>query len=56
MSDIEMACIRLRAALNNKSAQERYTTMTNPKYVHPGWVDKRTLFGGNYGKDITNRR
>ena len=56
MSDIEMACIRLTNALNNKSAQERYTTMTNPKYVHPGWVDKRTLFGGNYAKDKPYRR
>lgn len=55
MSDIEMACIRLKDALDNKSAQERYTTMKNSKYVHPGWVDKRALFGGNHGKNLQNK-
>ena len=50
MSDIEMACTqaqwscclaRLTNALSNTSAVKRYTTMTNPKYVHPGWVKLR---------------
>lgn len=55
MSDIEMACIRLTNALNNQSAVARYTTMKNPKYVHPGWVDKKPLFGGTYGKNLQNK-
>lgn len=50
MSNIEMACTqaqwdcclaKLRQALQNKSAQERYTTMMSVKYTHPGWVDPR---------------
>lgn len=50
MSDIEMACIRLTNALNNKSAVNRYTTMMNRTYVHPGWVyyQKRN---SNHGKN-----
>lgn len=41
MSNIEMACIRLKQALQNKSAQERYTTMMSAKYTHPGWVESQ---------------
>ena len=46
MSQIEMACMRLKDMLGNPSAIKRYTTMHDTKYVHPGWVDyqkKHTL-------------
>ena len=56
MSAIEMACIRLTDALKNQSAVIRYTTMMDSKYVHPGWVNKKPLFGGTYGKNKTNKR
>ena len=39
MSQIEMACMRLKDVLGNPSAIKRYTTMHDTKYVHPGWVD-----------------
>jgi hypothetical protein len=39
MSNIEMACTRLKDMLGNPSAVQRYTTMHDTKYVHPGWVD-----------------
>lgn len=39
MSNIEMACTRLKSMLGNPSAIQRYTTMHDTKYVHPGWVD-----------------
>lgn len=46
MSNIEMACAKLKDALGNPSAVQRYTTMHNTKYVHPGWVDyeKKSTF------------
>lgn len=47
MSQIEMACMRLKDMLGNPSAIKRYTTMHDTKYVHPGWV--------NYKKKCTLR-
>lgn len=47
MSQIEMACTRLKDVLGNPSAIQRYITMHDIKYVHPGWVD--------YQKKCTSR-
>ena len=39
MPELIMACAKLKTAMSNKTAVERYTIMTSPKYTHPGWVE-----------------
>lgn len=50
MSQIEMACTqaqwdcclaKLKDMLGNPSAVQRYTTIRDAKYTHPGWVYPR---------------
>lgn len=51
MPELIMACAKLKAAMSNDYAVERYTIMTSPKYTHPGWVEQRikskgAVYGG----------
>lgn len=40
MSTLVMACARLKSALENPFAVERYTIMRAKSYQHPGWVEQ----------------
>ena len=39
MSQLDMACIKLKQLMNNSYAIERYTIMHDSHYSHPGWVE-----------------
>lgn len=39
MSELIMACAKLKTAMSNDYAVERYTIMKSPNYTHPGWVE-----------------
>ena len=39
MPELIMACAKLKAAMSNDCAVERYTIMRSVKYTHPGWVE-----------------
>ena len=39
MPELDMACTKLKAAMKNPYAVERYTIMHAANYMHPGWVD-----------------
>lgn len=41
MPELIMACAKLKTAMSNDYAVERYTIMTSPKYTHPGWVEQQ---------------
>lgn len=56
MPELNMACARLKTAMSNNYAVERYTIMKSPNYTHPGWVEQEAkLKGAVYGrrKDVT---
>jgi len=51
MPELIMACAKLKTAMSNKYAVERYTIMKSPKYTHPGWVEQEAkLKGAVYGR------
>ena len=39
MSELIMACAKLKTAMSNDCAVERYTIMKSSNYTHPGWVE-----------------
>lgn len=39
MPELIMACAKLKTAMSNKTAVERYTIMHDLHYSHPGWVE-----------------
>lgn len=39
MPELIVACAKLKTAMSNDYAVERYTIMKSPNYTHPGWVD-----------------
>lgn len=57
MSELTMACAKLKAALSNEYAVKRYTIMKSPKYTHPGWVEQEAkLKGVVYDRRKTSTR
>ena len=51
MPELIMACAKLKTAMSNGYAVERYTIMTSSKYTHPGWVEQEAkLKGAVYGR------
>lgn len=51
MSELIMACAKLKTAMSNDYAIERYTIMTSPNYTHPGWVKQESKHkGAVYGR------
>lgn len=51
MPELIMACAKLKTAMSNDYAVERYTIMTSSKYTHPGWVEQEAkLKGAMYGR------
>lgn len=56
MPELIVACAKLKTAMSNNYAVERYTIMKSPNYTHPGWVEQEAkLKGAVYGrrKDVT---
>lgn len=56
MPELIVACAKLKTAMSNNYAVERYTIMKSPNYTHPGWVEQEAkLKGAVYGrrKDAT---
>lgn len=48
MSELIMACTKLKTAMSNNYAVERYIIMKSPNYTHPGWAELKRR--KNYGK------
>lgn len=46
MHELIMACAKLKKAMSNDYAVERYTIMKSRNYTHPGWVELRTKHNG----------
>lgn len=57
MPELIMACAKLKTAVSNKYAVERYTIMKSPKYTHSGWVEQEAkLKGAVYGRHKISTR
>lgn len=57
MSELIMACAKLKTAMSNDYAIERYIIMTSPNYTHPGWVKQESKHkGAVYGRRKTSSR
>lgn len=57
MPELIVACAKLKTAMSNDYAVERYTIMKSPNYTHPGWVEQEAkLKGAVYGRFKNNAR
>lgn len=56
MPELIMACAKLKTAMSNDYAVQRYTIMKSPNYTHPGWVELQHKHkGAVYGKRVTGK-
>lgn len=55
MSELIMACAKLKVAMSNDCAVQRYIIMKSPNYTHPGWIElqhqlkypRKKVYGNN---------
>lgn len=57
MNELGSCLAKLKTALSDNYAVERYTIMKSPNYTHPGWVEREAkLRGAVYGRLKNNAR